>query len=326
MKKIIDKLSVYLLKNILFKNIRKYGKCKISEDKIVCIVDEKKLKKRSNQGFRYLLNLYGIPLCYKEQASKYGLDKPVQYIIEGINFEKIIAINSYNNTDIIFRKCVFNGVIEIDHAVNITFENNKYILNNGYYFVKGVHDHFWLENRGIREINCIRFINDNLITVLDNKYSENNGKDMPMNLYLHAKRVEFINSEVKNNEVFLIETDKLIMENSKINSNEVYITVDTVESNNSKVIARDGIIVESNENNNYFPFISVIDSSNIFYNDIEYGEEEKVKEDEELQEQRKLLLNTLVNIRNNCNDYILEKMTKVSKDINNKSLSKVLRK
>jgi len=322
----MKKISVFLLKRILFKNVRKYGKCKILEDKVICFVDEKKLKKHSNDIFWYKLNLYGIPLGYKEIASKYGFDKPVEYVIEGIKFDKRILVNSYN-ADIIFRKCIFSRIVAIDHAANITFENNKYTLkyaNYVYGLMNNPNDYFWLENRDIGEIECIRFINDDLNTVLDNKESKDNGKNLLMKVYLRAKRVEVINSEIKNNTVFLIDTEKLIMENSSINSDEVYITADNIESDNSNVIAKDGVIIESD--GQVDSFLSDIESSNIFYNGKEFGREEILEEDKCLHEQRILLLNTLKNIKNNCDEYILKKINEVSNNINNKTVRKILKK
>lgn len=269
-------------KNIL-SNIRKYGRYEILEDKIICYVDKEKIKNKYSE----LLQLHGISKKDKG-AKKCKLDKPVQYIIEGIKFTKNIEISSYYDAEIIFRNCTFAGSIKIDHASSIVFENNKYISKSFFSKEKQevVCNQFWLSSRK-NEVDSIKFINDNLFAF--------NAEKSKMNLYLFAKKIEFLNSNIDTNRLLLIDTKDLKITNSDINSNELYITSNNIECEKMKIKSKEGVIIESNDNNE--TLLNNIDSKNLFYNGRKI-----ITSKNKVNSERNLLLEELRVLRENCNN------------------------
>ena len=117
-----------------------------------------------------------------------------------------------------------------------------------------------------------------------------------MNLELFAKKVEIINTKVTKNSSLLIETKELVINESNISSDELYITADVIESHNSVVDIKEGIIAENSD--------TYVDKYTL--------------------EQRKKLLNKLIQLREQCDSCISKKMAEVVTNSQKESVKKVL--
>lgn len=285
---IIDKVVAYILKKSYLLIIDDIGECNIVDDKIICLVDEDKIKKDSFNSWNYKLVLNGLSKKFREEnkeiLNKIKLNKNVRYIIENINFDKRVYIDSYDS-EIIFRNCSFTDGISIVNADSVTLENNIYALGDS-----NKENKFGIATRDIEDVKCIKFVNDNICVT-----NEEDNKIL-MNLDLFAKKVEIINTKVTKNSSLLIETKELVINESNISSDELYITADVIESHNSVANIKEGIIAENSSN--------YVDKYTL--------------------EQRKKLLNKLIQIREQCNSCISEKMAEVVTNSQKESVKKVL--
>jgi len=287
---IIDSAIIYVLRKSYFAIISDIGKCDICNDKIVCIVDENKIKKDSFNSWNYKLVLNGISKKFRENNKKVlkkcGLDKKIIYIIENINFDKRVYIDSYDS-EIIFKNCSFVDGIHIINADNIIFENNTYVLKDN-------KNRFGIATRDVEDVKCIKFVNDNIFVTRE----EESNDEILMNLDLFSKKVEIINTKVTKNSSVLVDTKELVISESTINSDELYITAEVIESHNSVANIKEGIIAENSD--------TYVDKYTL--------------------EQRKKLLNSLIKIREQCNSCISEKMIEVATNAQKESIKKVLKK
>lgn len=305
---VTEDIYKYLLKSSLLKPIRKIGKCKIYNDRIVCLVDGKKLKKNCDSSYCYRLFFYGIFSKNELELKKYQLDKPVQYIIENVDFDKNICINSYDS-EIIFRNCSFSSVIDIKHAFSITFENNKYKARTLYDFTKNkMYSKFYILTKDIENVECIKFVNDNICITSEKKFDNIKQNSVLMRLDLFAKNIEIVNTKIDEKNSTIIESDKIIIKNSVINSNEFYVTSNCIEKENNIFNIKEGII--SGEN---VLSLNSINNQNIYY-----------KDKEKLQKLRELLINKLKQVEEQYNNHNSEKVITFSKNIKaKKKLKKV---
>ena len=120
------KIYEILRKIVAKKAAHNLGKVEIHDDKIVCYVDERKLKKKEKNLHRYNLMFNRIP-SNSELYKTYRIDKPIHYIVKNVDFDrKINIMASMKDCHITFENCTFTGALEIDFADQITFRNNKY--------------------------------------------------------------------------------------------------------------------------------------------------------------------------------------------------------
>ena len=329
--KVITNIINKVNKSELLRRFKELGTVIIEEDKIICLVNEKKLKRKFDNNYNYKLELYGILKDYEEIAQNCGLNKKVEYVIENIEFDIPVFIDSYFNNEIIFRNCIFKKEIRIFNAVNITFENNKYIAENAlwycntklygiipYYTKNKINKNFVMFVPGM--VDNIKFINDEL--ALKRDFSVKNNIKENIMLYLCAKKIEFINSIVNTDSEIMIKAENLIINNTNIKTNETYIEAENIINNNSSIKSINGIIIDNKNNNT--KIIDNINSSYIVYNNKEIIK--KNIEQEHIKQYKRLLIEKLRIIRNECHNYIFNETTKFSDNLKEENIIKILKK
>lgn len=318
---LIRKICVFFLKRDYINKINKYGQCEINEDRIVCIVDKEKIVKQCKKYLHYDLNITDFSEKDKKILEICGLDKPIQYIIQGIKFKEKLYINVSGNNEIIFKECTFNDHININHVNNITFDNNKYVPK----YVPKQKTTFWLSIRRIDDAKTIKLINNGLNYEIKNNEVKNIGTNSVFNTHLSADKVEIINCPNIICDILRIDTKNLYIENSKIESNESYITADNINIENSKIDIKNGIVIENINCND--KAIKKVKSPYILYNDEEICDEDNIITKKETLHQKRLnLLETLYKIKNNCDNVILDKLIKVSNTMEKELVIKILKK
>lgn len=244
----MKKIYIYLLKNHYMNKLKKYGKCEITKDQIICLVDGMKLKQNSNKQVAYFLELMGFQGEDEQILEFVGINKPIKYIVENINFDKTTYINSGINTEIIFKECEFNETININSANKITFENNKYITKTNF----DKKEIFWISCRKMEDANHIKFKNDNLIAIQKGNNPIIQKKERFVNPYLNAKKIEIVDCGNINSDKLHFVTKELIVENTTINSEYAYIKTLNIEGKNSKIFSNNGIVIEEDRTNNIY--------------------------------------------------------------------------
>lgn len=322
MKKIIDRLREKLKGNIskttrqvyLKKSIGNIGRIMEEDDKIICYVDQKALKKYRDNKSIYKLRLNGVAGKIKKNVE---LSKPVYYIFENIEFNLVTQIAS-PWAIIIFRNCTFNKNIEIISGNEITFEDNKYSDHCSAYFYKNC---FFTAD----EVNKLTFIDENFI----NCYDVNYFGDVIFGMKINSKILEFINTKVRAEypATIKIRAEKTKTVNSVISANEVYIDSNSIETIDSPIMAKSGVIIE----NINCDFSGNIESPIIFYNGIDLSckTEKPRKVDEEvakLSEARQKFLEKLRGLSIFCQQLSKDKKQTVKKIKDNQQVIKLFKK
>ena len=117
-------------KKNLYKILRHYIKHRITgnlgkvielDDKLICIVDKRKIHKHK---FNTSIPCFGQNEKNEELVNVYNLNKPICYIFDGITFEKSrVMIFGYNNCEVIIRNCEFDCGIWISVNGKCTLDN-----------------------------------------------------------------------------------------------------------------------------------------------------------------------------------------------------------
>lgn len=121
------KIYALIRNDIKRKLTRNLGKVVEEEDKLICYVDKKKIKKTRYESTVYC---YGIIEKNKDLADYYKQNKPIVYILDGIELKnKNIHIHGYDNCEVIIKNCKFdyslylsiNGKCTLDNTTINTF-------------------------------------------------------------------------------------------------------------------------------------------------------------------------------------------------------------
>ena len=312
MKNIKKKLRKKVYKIIRYLIIKEHtkdlGKIEEHDDKIICYVNNKKLKKYKSSPY---YEIYFIHILDKEIATSYKLNKPIYYIIENMNFDRILQFYSVPDTYIKFKNCSFNEAIRIKQADNVIFEDNKYY--NEYYLY--LYNKCFLEGR----VQNLEFVNEKFINSEENKLRNYFGMD------IEANNIKIINSQInadeKNGTISLKAKENLIIKDSEVLAPIIEIESKNIETKDSALIATE-IVNIKNENNNE---IENIQSKEIIYNGLNINEENITKEKIELKIVRKELINKLMEIKNSCNNINNTIINNVSNNLNEQSISRVLK-
>lgn len=219
-------------------------------EKITCYVNQKRIKRQKKD---YYLKCFGINDSNKSLANKYQLNKPICYILEGINFEKCkVYIYGYDNCEIIIRNCVsgFDTYIHIDGKCTI-----DHSIIKGYYYL----------NMDANDLT----IKNIMPSQLDVQYPNTH-------IYIFANnRINIINSQIdaKSQNIFISPTNELNITNSiitgqNIDCNSRNINID----NHSEIVATDKIIL-----NAYSLDTTYLSAPKVIINDEELNKEEQNK-------------------------------------------------
>lgn len=120
LKKFLYKMTRPFVKRYLTGNL---GKIVESDDKIICYVNKRKIKKRM---YECTLACFGIRDNEKKLADAFNLNKPIYYIIDGINLEKQEAyIFGYDNCEVIIKNCDFGFGLRVEVNGKCTLDNTN---------------------------------------------------------------------------------------------------------------------------------------------------------------------------------------------------------
>lgn len=339
-KKLLLKICYKLgRKQEIIQHTTRLGKIIEKEDKIVCYVDDKKLKKKQK---KYIcgIELKGIRNYTEKQIKQikfFKLDKPTYYVFKNIIFDSPIKMKFYsNNAHVIFKNCTFKRNIKIDYANNIKFISNKYEDNgfsyNGYYKDE---EKIFININGCNNLE----IYDECIT---NSKEEHHPTKFGIKVR-NAESIKIIDSIInidnsvmyqgkiiiENKGEINLQSKELLIDNSVLESPEIYIESDEIYHEKSLINATNGIIIE-NKNNNLEYNTPKILTPYLVYNGLELikiskNETKKAKKKEELKRARELLISTFKKVENktiNANEEIL---SQEREKLNRKALKRVLK-
>jgi len=315
--KIYEILSKYVAKRAT----HNLGDVVITDDEIICYVDEKKLKKKMKDSSllnRYRIMFHSIPKD-DETYKIYNINKPVHYIVRNVDFDKEINIAAaMRDCHVTFENCSFKTCIEIDFADHLTFKNNAYRAQESKYFSFYEAGDFIISTYDrINEVNKLEFIN-NKIYVPDIKeipVTNMNDKEKvttpitksKLQLWLYAKEVILKHSDIVDAKSLEIGADTLRLENEYLISEEIEIKANKIILDNA-IIRADVITIDSPSIEGKLP----IYHEGLFINGVEVDKNEGLIDnyDLELQQQRLELINSLKKIQSTCEERIAEELKK----------------
>lgn len=306
MNKIKRKIFNILREIVKRKITNNLGKVVEDDEKIVCYVKRRKIK---NRRFRYTIACHGIGKREKELASIYKINKPICYVIDGLEFKKKkVNIWGYNGCEIIVKNCRFdfdldvnvNGKCTIDDCFIMAFDN----LSIGA-------KELIIKNMDIKNQLFLAGVNLQIFLGGNEKLEINNSN---------------IGCEKEKTKVFLIARDEIGIYRSKIAG-------DMVECKSDKIIAGKKSLLSGTEkvvvNANKFYEIN-IDSPKIVYNDNEIEIDRRIvvlkRNTDPLKIKRREFIEFLKQLRDECENLNKEELDTYSKYLNNREITKVLKK
>lgn len=277
------------------------GKLVEEEDRFICYVNPKKIKKDKYGMSELSLNAFNSNWKDMIKVYKfYGVNKPIYYVIDGIIFENVLYIKSYGEAYIIFRNCEFNENIIIKYANSVTFEKNKYFDHSPIYF-SGSQKFFY------GYADEVRFIND--------KFYNSDEKHHPCSfgMNIEATKVEIINSNINiDNTVeweerkvasdigaLEIKAKEIIINDSIINAPMICLSGDNINIDEDSLVKSKNLVMIDNSNEDLENFN--IESPCFVYNGVEFNNDKKLiieKEDIKIQKERTNLINVMRAILN----------------------------
>lgn len=311
-KKIFNLLRNHLLKDIT----NKLGKIKETYEKITCYVDNKKLKKVKKGKYLpvYELMFKSKKVYPEETLNAYKVNKSIHYVIEGMNFDNALIIIAPYDSNITFRNCKFNDEISILSDSDIILENNHYYNLCPFYTRK---------SRCFFNVNArnITFINDNFI---NSKFGHQPAK---FGIDAITNNLKIINSNfdvLKDDGEIFIRAKQLYIEDSYINCyKSVYIDSAEINTDNSLIESKTGIMIDNTNNNKILGF----NSPNTIYNGVDLTKYYRLNsENLELQKSRILLVQKLRELRDNCIKINSTELKEVENTLNNRSIIKIMKK
>ena len=333
--KLINKILYEQGRKLELKNLTSLGKVYEEEDKLVCYVDERKLKKFKQTYFDiFLEGTSSFNKEKKEVYEYYKIDKPIHYIFDNINFNTHLKFAANNNTHIIFRNCAFKQSIKILIADKITFENNKYY---DYYPSYLLGKTFLTNNNSM--INTIRFIHEDFKNSHDDHHPTRFGIDIEVeNLEIINSNINIDNSVKYNNKETVpnrygitIKANNTKIINSDIKAAEIYLdSSNIIIDKNSNITATTGMIIE-NQNKDLETSTSNLKAPYLVYNEVELiktsNKNISINKDKilSLHKKRTELITLLKRIEEKATIINENKVNEVRKNLNNREIKKVLK-
>lgn len=289
------------------------GKVEVTDEEIICYVDKKKIgRKYDKKNCVYRVDFSSTKILTTELLNKYGINKPVRYIVDGIRFGNKLFFSADEDTSVLFRGCKFHKQIRIEKANKVFFENNKYYDRYPVYAYKNK----FLSGRA----KFIQFTFDNFV---------NSGKDYPtqfgMDIIVNNLNVISSNIDIKeSNQDSCIMADKIAIINSQMSCPSIYLLCDDIDIISSKIVATDGIMIdEKNCDKNSSNIIDSIESPSITYNGVE---QQRISDEEIAKKYHRMeLIKELRRIRNNCIIENEKKLEEERKNLNQKTIGQIKR-
>ena len=107
--------------SIIESSITKIGSIIESDDKFICKVEQEKVRwiRGALKGWHKNIS--------DEVLEINGLNKPIYYIFDGIEFKQALRISLENQrANLIFRNCTFKDGIYLEDCCDVEFEKNTY--------------------------------------------------------------------------------------------------------------------------------------------------------------------------------------------------------
>ncbi len=222
---------------------KKMGIYDILNESIIFHIDLDELKKRNDKRNKvYNLELNGLidnNDINSEEIVKYNINKPVYYMIYGMDFgESAINIHSKGNVIIIFSNCTFRREIKITDGNIIMFSHNKY---KNLYSYNHLFSETYIRTEG--KTNKVAFRNDKFVN-----QSKNSNVDFGLDLNAEEVLIENTNIECKEFGQLNINTSNLKIINSDIVADEAYICCDDYDITSSTFNIKNGFMLKDSEN------------------------------------------------------------------------------
>lgn len=302
-KKILYDVTRPYAKNYLTNNL---GKVVEDDEKITCYVKKSKVKKKD---YNYTIACFGIGENEdrKKIAKAYKLDKPICYVIDGLELNKHkVHIFGYNDCEVIIKNCSFG----LDLCVHV---NGKCTLDNidikTFSYLSISANELVIKNMSSDQIEVISpkshisFCADDKIDVIDSN----------------------IGNKKKNIKVSFTATNGLNIANSSITGKEVECESSIINvDENSSLTATDKVALKTNDFNpiNINAPIIVLNGEEIA------NEKETVvfkKITDPLSLKRLELVNLLKRVKIECESINSEKVFEYKEELDAQPISKVLK-
>lgn len=270
------------------------GRVVEDEDEIICYVKQKKVGK----GCIFLGGCHSFD--NGNTARKYGIDKPIHYIFDGLECSS--DIYGYDSMKLSFRNCYFKNFSYISLEGDCEFENCTF-TSSLFYDIYA--DNLTIKSSSISDLagyNRFHVVARNKLSLID--------VDGIGDYYFKIKNVYFSSDK------------EILFKNTNIDCLSISIDTEKIVSVNSNLKARKNANIESYEISDL-----VLDSPNIICNDINVSSGKMClnKGNTLLDKKREDLINVLKEIRDKCKDINELKVKKVSEKIQGRPISKVLK-
>lgn len=264
------------------------------EDEIICYVKQKKVGK----GCIFLGGCHSFD--NGNTARKYGIDKPIHYIFDGLKCSS--DIYGYDGIKLDFRNCYFKYCSYISLVGDCEFENCTF-ASSLFYDIYA--DDITIKSSSISVLagyNRFNVAARNKLSLIDVNISND--------------------CYSKNRNVYFSSGKEILFEDTNIDCLDISIDTEKIVSINSNLRARRTANIESYEISDL-----VLDSPNIICNDINVSSGKMClnKGNTLLDRKREDLINVLKEIRDKCKDINELKVKKVSEKIQGRPISKVLK-
>lgn len=300
LKKIVYTFARNHAKNYITGNL---GKVVEDDEKITCYVRRNKVKKKN-----YTIACFGIGKKQKEIAEAYKLNKPICYVIDGLELKKHnVYIFGYNNCEVVIKNCNFGFDVYICVNGKCTLDNTHITT---YSFL----------SIGANEL-IIKNMNSDQIRVISSKgnigFSANDRLDITDSN---------IGKKKEKNRFSFSATNELNIVNSKIIGDEIICKSDKIKTDKNSSLTAGKMIDLKTED---FDSIN-ISSPTIVLNGNEIPNEKDSivfrKITDSLTLKRLELVQLLKKIKNKCELVSSEKVEAYKSELSDKPISKVLKK
>jgi len=274
------------------------------DDKITCYVKKNRIKKKNHN---YIIACFGIGKDIKEVAEKYKLNKPICYVIDGLELKKHkVDILGYSGCEVIIKNCNFNlDLIHVDGKC--TLDNTDISVLS---FLSIGADDLIIKNMKNDKIKVlgyginILFGSKGKINVIDSNIGSQN------------ENIKLSFSAIKN----------LNIVNSNIYSKDISCTSNFINiDEKSSLTAKEKVILKTDD----FTPIN-INAPKIILNEKEIKNEKQSvvlkKATDPLMVKRLELVNILKQVKEECESINSKKILKYQKKISAQPISKVLKK
>lgn len=284
------------------------------EDKLICYVQKEKFLFYDGYAYNsYVIRIEDFKKSNSDLVEKYGLDKEIVYVLDGLTFDKKepVKINVFDNASRLeIKNCRFDCGLVIDYPKECIIKNT--IINTDYL-------------RYECEIKARDLILDNV------DINNNDNMQLFNKVRIYAKdSIKIRNSIIKADKCIIgdIITKKICIENSTLEAKS------NIDINALKLISKNSKAISNHIINVFVKFYDkacglLLNASNIYVNDKRLCREDNgvsiyLRPLNDLDKQRKFLINCLKEIKDNFEEKREETLKMVKGKYNSQPVGKVL--